>query len=123
MWNNTSDKCVCHPLRQQPIFRRARVTHRLTATTAKALRSPGKYLDGHGLSLHVITAERRVWVFRHQRRGRDRSMSLGNSDVVTLAQAHEPHTKIHRLFGTIRLAGVPEPAGRQAPRSQLTVAT
>jgi hypothetical protein len=46
----------------------------LTAAQART-RSPGKYRDGHGLLLHVVSAEKRYWVFRYQRDGRERAMS------------------------------------------------
>jgi integrase len=71
---------------------------KLNAAQVRAQRTPGKYLDGHGLSLRVVTPTRRVWEFRYQRHGRERLMSLGNADIVTLAQAREAHTQARALL-------------------------
>jgi integrase len=69
----------------------------LTAAQART-RSPGKYRDGHGLLLHVVSAEKRYWVFRYQRDGRERAMSLGSADVVSLAEARRLHTEARALL-------------------------
>jgi integrase len=60
---------------------------RLTASRVRGLRMPGRYSDGHGLVLHVVSSEKRYWMFRYQRAGRARLMSLGNADVLSLAEA------------------------------------
>jgi integrase len=65
----------------------------LTTATARSLRAPGKYLDGHGLVLHVVSERKRYWVFRYQRDGRERSMALGNADVLSLAEVRKLHTE------------------------------
>jgi integrase len=59
----------------------------LTAKTVSGLLAEGRYLDGDGLSLHVKTPGRRYWTFRYQRDGRERVMTFGNADKVTLAKA------------------------------------
>jgi integrase len=59
---------------------------------------PGRYLDGHGLSLNVAAPDRRHWSFRYQRQGRERVMSLGGADVVTLAEARRLHTEARALL-------------------------
>jgi integrase len=62
---------------------------KLTSATIRRLREPGKYSDGRGLILHVITAERRNWIFRYMRQGRERMMGLGSAEAVSLDQARE----------------------------------
>jgi integrase len=66
-------------------------TGRLTAAAVRGLRAKGKYLDGHGLMLNVVAPDQRYWMFRFKRQGRDRIMSLGNADVMSLAEAREAH--------------------------------
>jgi hypothetical protein len=53
----------------------------------KGLIEPGKYNDGDGLFLHVVTATRRSWVFRYQRNGKERFMGLGGAAEVSLDDA------------------------------------
>jgi integrase len=71
---------------------------KLTASMVARLRTPGKYLDGHGLMLRVVTADQRYWTFRFKRDGRDRMLSLGNADVVTLSEARKRHTEARVLL-------------------------
>jgi hypothetical protein len=63
----------------------------LTQPQVNALRAPGRYLDEHGLSLIVTTPKRRHWQYRYRSNGKDRVMSLGNADTVTLAMARQRH--------------------------------
>jgi integrase len=70
----------------------------LTVAKARTLRQPGRYLDGNGLSLHVITPERRRWVFRYMRRGRERQLTLGDADLITLGEARRLHTEARALL-------------------------
>jgi integrase len=51
------------------------------------LRRPGKYSDGQGLVLHVVSKDRRNWIFRFMLRGRARTMGLGSAGLVSLAAA------------------------------------
>jgi integrase len=60
---------------------------RLTSAFVRATREPGRYLDGNGLVLHVAAPTRRYFVFRYKRGNRERSMALGNADLITLAEA------------------------------------
>jgi integrase len=87
----------------------------LTVATARGLRSPGKYLDGHGLVLHVVSERKRYWVFRYQRDGRERSMALGNADVLSLADARKLHTEARALLAK----GVDPLAGREQAQREL----
>jgi integrase len=65
---------------------------KLTAAKVRGLRADGKYLDEAGLAL-VIRNGKRAWHFRYQRDGRERVMSLGSADVVSLAGARKLHTE------------------------------
>jgi integrase len=71
---------------------------KLTAATVRGLRSPGKYADGAGLMLHVKNAKRRYWVFRYERAGKARHMTLGTADTVSLAEARARHTEARSLL-------------------------
>jgi integrase len=74
---------------------------KLTTAAARALTAPGKYADGHGLFLHIVTAEKRYWIFRFKRHGRERVMSLGNAADLSLVDAR----KLHARERAILLAG------------------
>jgi integrase len=74
---------------------------RLTATAVRGLRLEGKYLDGQGLALVIDRAGRRYWQYRYQRAGRERAMSFGSADDVTLADAR----KLHAEARAVLLAG------------------
>jgi integrase len=66
---------------------------RLTVADVRSQRTKGKYLDGHGLILMVVAPDQRYWVFRWRRDGRERTMSLGNADVIGLAEARQRHAE------------------------------
>jgi integrase len=70
----------------------------LTTAVVKALRTPGKYLDGHGLALHIAPHGGRYWMFRFKQDGRERTMSLGSADVVSLQDARKLHTEARALL-------------------------
>ncbi len=89
---------------------------KLTAVTVNALRAPGKYPDGHGLYLHVDAARRRYWVYRYQRDGRERVMSLGSAEAVSLAGARVRHARERATF----LAGGDPLAAKQAAAAATT---
>jgi integrase len=71
---------------------------KLNARAVQGHRTQGRYADGDGLSLIVDKAGRRYWVFRFMRDGRSRTMSLGNADVMTLAEARAAHQGARRLL-------------------------
>jgi integrase len=71
---------------------------KLTGAIVRTLRSPGKYLDGHGLLLHVVAPDKRYWVFRYRRGDRERTMSLGSADVISLADARKLHTEARAML-------------------------
>jgi integrase len=90
---------------------------KLTAAIARTLRAPGKYTDGHGLFLHVVDADKRYWMFRFKRaRSKERVMSLGAADVVTLAEARKLHTEARALLAK----GIDPLDAREAAKPQLS---
>jgi integrase len=76
----------------------ARATNKLAANVTRTARKAGKYSDGGGLELVVVTAERRSWRFRYMVKGKAREMSLGSADAVTLAQARDKAADARRLL-------------------------
>jgi hypothetical protein len=71
---------------------------KLTAAEVRGLREPGKYSDGDGLLLHVISTTRRGWFFRYQRNGKERMMALGGADHITLAEARDRRDDARKLL-------------------------
>jgi integrase len=71
---------------------------KLTAAGVRALRTPGKYADGDGLLLDVKSPTRRYWTFRYQRAERQRWMTFGNADDLTLAEARAKHAEARALL-------------------------
>jgi integrase len=71
---------------------------KLTAAKVRGLKTQGRYLDGDGLSLIVDQAGRRYWAYRYQRAHRSRTMSLGNADEITLAEARQRHVDARALL-------------------------
>ena len=77
---------------------------KLTAAFVKAAK-PGKYTDGHGLTLFVQPSGSRQWVQRLVIQGKRREMGLGGYPLVTLAEAREvafANRKIARSGGDPR---------------------
>jgi integrase len=69
----------------------------LTVQAVSRLHTPGKYLDGNGLWLVVDAPNRRYWHYRYQSEGRQRTISFGSADLVSLAQAREVHLEARKL--------------------------
>lgn len=67
---------------------------RLSATTVKAARLPGKYGDGDGLHLLIGPTGARSWVCRVQKDGKRRDIGLGSAKKVPLALARERAAKV-----------------------------
>ena len=60
-----------------------------TKKVLRALKTPGRYGDGNGLYLQVVTAGRGSWLLRYERDGRERAMGLGSVADFTLAEARQ----------------------------------
>jgi integrase len=73
---------------------------RLTVAEVRAAKTKGKLYDGHGLILNVVGPDQRYWMFRFKRAGRDRTMSLGNADVIGLAEARSLHAEARRKLAS-----------------------
>jgi integrase len=82
---------------------------KLTVATVRGLREPGRYADGAGLFLDVRGGSR-AWVYRYQLDKRERLMSLGSADAITLAEARQAHATARALV----LRGIDPLAQRRA---------
>jgi integrase len=86
---------------------------KLTVVEVRGLRTKGKYLDGHGLILNVVAPDQRYWMFRYRRDGRERTMSLGDAELIGLVTARQRHQEARA-----RLAcGIDPLAERQAAKA------
>jgi hypothetical protein len=72
----------------------------MTALAVKKLTTKGRYAIGGGLFLNVSAPASRAWVFRYQHRHRDRLMTLGDAQHMSLAQARDAHTKAKAMLAS-----------------------
>ena len=63
--------------------------HSLTARQVDALKTAGKYYDGHGLFLRINASGSKQWLQRLTIQGKQRELGLGSPPVVTIAMARE----------------------------------
>jgi integrase len=61
----------------------------LSIRQVEKLRTPGRYLDEHGLYLQVMSPTNRSWILRFQRDGRERWAGLGPVHTINLKEARE----------------------------------
>ncbi len=61
----------------------------LTTVQVRALKSPGRYADGHGLYLVVDPSGAKRWLLRIVVQGRRRDIGLGSAGLVSLTEARE----------------------------------
>ncbi|MCJ2023900.1 tyrosine-type recombinase/integrase [Methylobacterium sp. J-067] len=61
----------------------------LTTVQVRALKSPGRYADGHGLYLVVDPSGAKRWLLRIVVQGRRRDIGLGGVGLISLAEARE----------------------------------
>jgi integrase len=61
----------------------------LTVKRVAKLRDAGRYLDGNGLYLQVLSPSNRSWLLRYERGGRERWMGLGPLHAFDLDEARE----------------------------------
>lgn len=59
----------------------------LTVKQIEKLMEPGRFGDGHGLYLQVISPTNRSWLLRYERGGRERWMGLGPLHTFSLDEA------------------------------------
>jgi hypothetical protein len=75
----------------------------LSAAFVRTATTPGKYNDGHGLFLKVVTSGSKRWVQRIVVRGKRTEIGLGSATLVSLAEAREvalENRKLARAGGT-----------------------
>ncbi|MBR1170704.1 tyrosine-type recombinase/integrase [Bradyrhizobium liaoningense] len=64
----------------------------------RALKKPGRYRDGRGLMLQVISPTNASWIFRYERAGRERWLGLGPLALVSLAEARDKAHEARKLL-------------------------
>ena len=62
---------------------------KLTVSSVRSLRKPGKYYDQHGLILRVAPGGSKQWIWRGTIRGRRRDIGLGAVAYTSLAEARD----------------------------------
>jgi len=67
----------------------ARVAKRLTALAVLKMKEPGRYPDGDGLYLRVVSETSKSWFFRYVLKGKERWMGLGSVKNMALAEARD----------------------------------
>jgi integrase len=87
----------------------------LTQAQVKGLTEKGKHLDQRGLYLMVDGPDRRYWTFRYQFNKRERWMSFGSADVVTLGGARKLHDEARGLLAK-RIDPLEARRGKEAPK-------
>jgi integrase len=93
---------------------------KLTATAVRALiRTPGtKHGDGDGLWLHVRKVGQAAWYLHYGTRRRERAMSLGSVEHVSLADAREKAGALRKLIAS----GIDPLAQRDQAKAEAAVA-
>jgi integrase len=67
-----------------------------TAKQVAALKDPGRYLDGHGLYLQVLSPTNRSWLLRYELNKRERWMGLGPLRLFGLKEARDKAREAQR---------------------------
>jgi integrase len=70
----------------------------LTERKVRELKEKGRYGDGHGLYLQVMSATNRSWLLRYEINKRERYMGLGSATDFTLKEARERARKQRQLL-------------------------
>lgn len=70
---------------------------KLTAAEVRAISTPGKYYDQHGLVLRVAPGGSKQWIWRGTVRGRVRDIGLGAVTYTTLADARDTAYEYRKL--------------------------
>ncbi len=90
----------------------------LTVKRIEKLKEPGRYGDGHGLYLQVMSATNRSWLLRFERGGRERWLGLGPLHTINLDEARERARKARQQL----LDGVDPIEHRKAARATQALA-
>jgi integrase len=91
----------------------------LTTKKVAGLTEAGRYGDGHGLYLQVISPANRSWILRYERRGRERWMGLGALHTFSLAEARERARKARQQLAD----GIDPLDARKAESARQALAT
>ena len=76
----------------------------LTDTKIKRLKptpdkkTPDKYSDGNGLQLHVFPTGRMTWIYAYRFNGKQKNLTLGSYEFMSLAQARAKHLAARELL-------------------------
>lgn len=76
----------------------------LTDTKIKRLKptpdkkTPNKYSDGNGLQLHVFPTGRMTWIYAYRYNGKQKNLTLGSYEFMSLAQARAKHLEARALM-------------------------
>jgi integrase len=90
----------------------------LTVKRLSKLTRPGRYLDGNGLYLQVISLTNRSWLLRYELRGKKRWMGLGSVATFSLEEARARARKARQLLAD----GIDPLDARRAERAQQAAA-
>ena len=61
-------------------------------------KTPDKYSDGNGLQLHVFHTGRMSWIFAYRFNGKQKNLTLGSYEFMSLAQARAKHLEARSLL-------------------------
>lgn len=76
----------------------------LTDTKIKRLKptpdkkTPDKFSDGNGLQLHVFPTGRMTWIYAYRFNGKQKNLTLGSYEFMSLAQARAKHLAARELL-------------------------
>jgi integrase len=86
----------------------------LTVRKIEQLRERGRYSDGHGLYVQVLSPTNRSWLFRYVHHGRERWMGLGPLHTWSLEEARDRARKARQML----YDGVDPLEARKAARAE-----
>ena len=72
----------------------SRTQNKLNVSQVKSLRQEGRYNDGAGLYLRVRKNGYKSWIFSRKIQGKKREITLGDLEVLSLADAREEARKV-----------------------------
>lgn len=90
----------------------------LTVKRIARLSQPGRYGDGHGLYLQVVSRKNMSWLLRYERGGRERWMGLGPLHTINLYEAREKARTARQQL----LSGIDPLEARAAERNAAALA-
>lgn len=61
-------------------------------------KTPDKYSDGNGLQLHVFSNKRMTWIYAYRFNGKQKNLTLGSYEFISLAQARSKHLEARQLL-------------------------